>query len=807
MIKMEHKPPEGHSDEELDEATAALLNMHEEINSNDVPETKHTHGMVADNKTLAEMKDFSENNGEEAKVSDRKVDSRQKKQCQDNIDALQYLIKESESKFSDISDILVTIINSEGKTLMDHSATMQLDMMADDLVTIKSKITYIESNLGVLRSDVISGKNTKLAKQEFSDSHIKSENYTAENYTVPKMEVEDYLDEQWELDQLAQMGQWDKDYEDDGDGDDDDDEDYVKPVKPRIRSSKIRSSSGGLKYTCDICNKKVKSIAKHKEMVHNTLKTIPCDLCHKKFKTRDVLENHKRKIHKQANFKCHSCNHNLPTLYPLRKHLFQCHEHEELPFVTQMNTGVIKWLCSKKVCNFEADSVNDVKQHMKNQHQKNIDTLEPKVAHEFGEMKCQFCNYSKLATSHLKTHMMEAHGVVKRQLVYVTELLNPEIKHWLCTFCNFSSTSAEARDIHALKHSDENEADTDLGMKQEEDDTSAEVMKCPKAGCDYKTRSQMCFQDHVNGDLRFRKCPFCDKHFPMKDHDFLKHIAQHGGWYDEVKKHWLCSHCPSTFKRKQFNQFLSHIYCEHKIGTPYHCYKCDFMTGSYENIARHSTVHTESAIPCPHCSFIAKSKQRLSKHICAKHKSYECVECNIKFNVKKEYHLHLQDHAEVSPGEEKSICDHCGSIFNSHKELFLHKIKIRKDQSVPPSLAVGEFYCPICNVKCSRVHALARHMKDKHSQGETTIYECQEPGCAYTTPKKHGLKIHVEKVHLGIRWPCDLCKFVGSYKADLNRHIKIVHDGFSLTCNQCDFQSPHQYVMNKHKENTHAIHV
>ena len=29
-----------------------------------------------------------------------------------------------------------------------------------------------------------------------------------------------------------------------------------------------------------------------------------------------------------------------------------------------------------------------------------------------------------------------------------------------------SSTNAEARDIHALKHADENEADTDLGMKQ-----------------------------------------------------------------------------------------------------------------------------------------------------------------------------------------------------------------------------------------------------------------------------------------------------------------------------------------------------
>ena len=33
-------------------------------------------------------------------------------------------------------------------------------------------------------------------------------------------------------------------------------------------------------------------------------------------------------------------------------------------------------------------------------------------------MKCQYCNYSKLATSHLKTHMMEAHGVGKKKIPY-----------------------------------------------------------------------------------------------------------------------------------------------------------------------------------------------------------------------------------------------------------------------------------------------------------------------------------------------------------------------------------------------------
>ena len=53
-------------------------------------------------------------------------------------------------------------------------------------------------------------------------------------------------------------------------------------------------------------------------------------------------------------------------------------------------------------------------------------------------------------------------------------------------------------------------------------------------------------------------------------------------------------------RKKRFEDFFLHSHC------------CKNKTcliiwpGSYENIARHSTVHTESAIPCPHCSFIAK---------------------------------------------------------------------------------------------------------------------------------------------------------------------------------------------------------
>ena len=28
--------------------------------------------------------------------------------------------------------------------------------------------------------------------------------------------------------------------------------------------------------------------------------------------------------------------------------------------------------------------------------------------------------------------------------------------------------------------------------------------------------------------------------------------------------------------------------------------------GSYDNIAKHGTIHTQSDVPCPHCSYVAK---------------------------------------------------------------------------------------------------------------------------------------------------------------------------------------------------------
>ena len=139
-----------------------------------------------------------------------------------------------------------------------------------------------------------------------------------------------------------------------------------------------------------------------------------------------------------------------------------------------------------------------------------------------------------------------------------------------------------------------------------------------------KCRHHICYLDHINGDLKWRKCPFCDEHFSMSSPNFFSHIRQHGNCYDDKAKYWVCSECPSRFKRIRLCTYLSHIYTAHQMGTPYHCPKCEFTTGSFELCQRHATVHDESSHPCPNCSYIAQSRFRLTKHIYNMHTNIEC---------------------------------------------------------------------------------------------------------------------------------------------------------------------------------------
>ena len=70
---------------------------------------------------------------------------------------------------------------------------------------------------------------------------------------------------------------------------------------------------------------------------------------------------------------------------------------------------------------------------------------------------------------------------------------------------------------------------------------------------------------------------------------------------------------------------------------------------------------------------------------------------------------------------------------------------------------------------------------------------------------KSNLHFLSSKVHEGIRYPCDLCEYVGGYKGDLSRHKKIVHDGFIFDCSLCEYKSPKKYHMKEHLLREHGL--
>lgn len=84
------------------------------------------------------------------------------------------------------------------------------------------------------------------------------------------------------------------------------------------------------------------------------------------------------------------------------------------------------------------------------------------------------------------------------------------------------------------------------------------------------------------------------------------------------------------------------------------------------------------------------------------------------------------------------------------------------------------FICDVCDKEFTSCHTLKRHKSVKHTNDAAKFY-CSEDGCSYSTHSTYNLRVHVEKVHQGIKWPCDMCDYVGGYKGDLNRHKKIAH--------------------------------
>eukprot|EP00088_Acartia_fossae_P064764 TRINITY_DN7976_c1_g1_i2.p1 TRINITY_DN7976_c1_g1~~TRINITY_DN7976_c1_g1_i2.p1 ORF type:complete len:696 (-),score=93.11 TRINITY_DN7976_c1_g1_i2:160-2205(-) len=481
------------------------------------------------------------------------------------------------------------------------------------------------------------------------------------------------------------------------------------------------------------------------------------------------------------------------------------------------------------------------------------------------KFKCVECSYVAARPTEMKTHLRSEHGRTEDSTL-VCENGNTGVKVYMCTHCSYSKGRQETVESHiALKHKTSEASNEEEGEELRcpkccyatknktyfDDHVSGEnnYFKCLWCDEHFSKKVKYRFAQHVRtehglcekdekGFVSY-KCPVCGVKIPVI-RKFLIHvkdvhkigpmfhcmkcdysgISQHNlnfhmEGHEEAK--FFCTQCPHQARSHfRLTKHINNCHGQGKI-----CDKCGCVYRSNESLIQHKLRCNDKArksrmfygnrqrrreieVTCSQCGdFTTKSIEKLKYHYAEAHKvagsdkeiDQKCSLCNhVSTTIQNLRNHFYKEH------ESKSIkCDECDYETSWKSALILHK-----EQKHMPA----KYPCDMCDLAFKTKKTLERHVNVKHATNPTK-YSCQEEGCEYTALNREYVKRHVEKVHLGIRYPCNLCDYTGPYKGELNRHMKKVHnvipEGCVMKCELCDFTSKWTATLAAHKKKVHNV--
>ena len=152
-------------------------------------------------------------------------------------------------------------------------------------------------------------------------------------------------------------------------------------------------------------------------------------------------------------------------------------------------------------------------------------------------------------------------------------------------------------------------------------------------------------------------------------------------------------------------------------------------------------------------------------------------------------HKSIKEEIGIENGPVK--CAHCDVICSHIGNLKRH-IKNKHDGI--------KFYCSECDYKATQKTDIKRHKEYKHEGIRVT---CDE--CGHKSTTKGALKIHVDSIHKKIRYPCHSCEYKATTAGSLNLHIQSKHTIVSIRCDQCKFVTNNRVALTSHKKKYHVI--
>lgn len=261
------------------------------------------------------------------------------------------------------------------------------------------------------------------------------------------------------------------------------------------------------------------------------------------------------------------------------------------------------------------------------------------------------------------------------------------------------------------------------------------------------------FTDKTDPNRVRYTCDLCGRSYSekasLRNHKRDKHSDN-----PKIKRKVLCPLCG-----KSVQSVAVHIYHMHETHEMLTCDLCQKQFKSKMTLRSHfhakHIVRTEPNVGCPECSKSFKTEGQMKDHLQRVHytteQKFQCDICLTKFKSQQSYRFHMKMHQASLDFR----CDVCGSGFKTRAYLLQH-MKAHSE--------VKNYTCDVCQKSFKRSGQLHKH-KWIH---EGRRYYCEYcPGESFIDATT--LRMHTEKVHLGIRYKCECGKEYGM-KKHLRQH-------------------------------------
>ena len=152
-------------------------------------------------------------------------------------------------------------------------------------------------------------------------------------------------------------------------------------------------------------------------------------------------------------------------------------------------------------------------------------------------------------------------------------------------------------------------------------------------------------------------------------------------------------------------------------------YSCKFCleaaTSISEIIQHHKDYHEIQAMPffqCENCDFVSDKISETRSHSKSVHgiddyRPYKCKHCELTSDNLLNFARHVKNH---NPNRS-FICDECGTVLKSAKNLRYHQTSYHKQNT-------QELVCDICGFATVQMNNLKRHIKAMHEKPEKCQY-------------------------------------------------------------------------------------